>query len=73
MEENAIKVNSRQMTSREGIFAAGEAAGSPRHLVSAAGEGARAGMAVSEYLAREKLKRGETFAGAIHGKYADEY
>lgn len=73
LEGNAIEVNSQHMTSREGIFAAGEAAGSPRHLVSAAAAGARAGMAASEYLAREKLKRGETFTGAIHGKYADEY
>jgi thioredoxin reductase (NADPH) len=68
-----ITVDSRMMTNWKGIFAAGEAAGSPRHLVSAAGNGAWAGMAISEYLAREKLSRGETFSGAIHGKYADEY
>ncbi len=30
-------------------------------------------MAVSEYLALEKIKKGETFEGARNGKYADEY
>lgn len=67
------KVDSQRMTGRQGISAAGEIAGSPRHLISAAGDGARVGMAVSEYLPREKLRRGESFSGAIHGKYADEY
>jgi thioredoxin reductase (NADPH) len=73
LEGGFIKVDSQGMTGRQGIFAAGEAAGSSRHLISSAGDGARVGMAVSEYLAREKLRRGESFSGAIHGKYADEY
>lgn len=30
-------------------------------------------MAVSEYLALEKIKKGEAFEGARNGKYADEY
>ena len=61
------------MTSKSGIFACGEITGSERHLITAASEGASVGMAVSEYLALEKVKRGETFEGAKNGKYADEY
>jgi len=61
------------MTSKTGIFACGEITGCDRHLVSSASEGASAGMAVSEYLALEKVKRGEMFEGAKNGKYADEY
>jgi len=30
-------------------------------------------MAASEYLALEKVKKGEMFKGAKNGKYADEY
>ncbi len=30
-------------------------------------------MAVIEYLALEKVKKGEMFEGARNGKYADEY
>jgi hypothetical protein len=30
-------------------------------------------MAASEYLALEKLRRGEMFEGSINGKYANEY
>lgn len=70
---NFIKVNGRMMTSKPGIFACGEIAGSDHHLISAAASGASAGMAASEYLALEKVRRGEMFDGAINGKYADEY
>jgi thioredoxin reductase (NADPH) len=68
-----IVINKKMMTSRPGIFACGEITGGERHLITAASEGASAGMAVSEYLALEKVKRGETFEGAKNGKYADEY
>lgn len=68
-----VKVNEQMMTNKVGIFACGEIAGSNRHLISAASEGASAGMAASEYLALEKVKRGEMFRGAKNGKYASEY
>ena len=68
-----IIINKKMMTSKSGIFACGEITGSERHLITAASEGASAGMAVSEYLALERVKRGETFEGARNGKYADEY
>ena len=68
-----IVINKKMMTSRPGIFACGEITGGERHLITAASEGASAGMAVSEYLALEKVKSGETFEGAKNGKYADEY
>ena len=68
-----VIVNKKMMTSKSGIFACGEIAGSERHLITAASEGAFAGMAVSEYLALERVKRGEMFEGAKNGKYADEY
>lgn len=68
-----VQVDPRMMTSKEGIFACGEITESPRHLISAAASGASAGMSASEYLAMEKVKAGEMFQGAIHGKYADEY
>jgi len=68
-----VIINKKMMTSRPGIFACGEITGGERHLITAASEGASAGMAVSEYLALEKVKRGETFEGAKNGKYADEY
>lgn len=42
-------------------------------IIGAASEGASAGMAVTEYLALEKTKKGETLEGARNGKYADEY
>jgi len=73
MEGAFVKINSKMMTSKSGIFACGEITGSERHLITAASEGASAGMAASEYLALEKVKRGETFEGAKNGKYADEY
>ncbi len=68
-----IIINKKMMTSKPGIFACGEITGGERHLITAASEGASAGMAASEYLALEKVKRGETFEGAKNGKYADEY
>jgi thioredoxin reductase (NADPH) len=68
-----IVINKKMMTSRPGIFACGEITGGERHLITAASEGASAGMAASEYLALEKVKSGETFEGAKNGKYADEY
>jgi len=68
-----VIINKKMMTSKPGIFACGEITGCDRHLISSASEGASAGMAVSEYLALEKVKRGEMFEGAKNGKYADEY
>jgi thioredoxin reductase (NADPH) len=68
-----VKVDSQMMTSRPGIFACGEITGCDRHLISSASQGAQAGMAVSEYLALEEVKRGEMFEGSKNGKYADEY
>jgi thioredoxin reductase (NADPH) len=68
-----VIINKKMMTNKPGIFACGEITGSERHLITAASEGASAGMAVSEYLALEKVKRGEMFEGAKNGKYADEY
>lgn len=68
-----VTVNPKMMTSRVGIFACGEITGGKRHLITAAAEGASAGMNVSEYLALEMLKRNDTFKGAKNGKYADEY
>jgi len=70
---NFIKINEQMMTNKEGIFACGEITGCHRHIINAAAEGASAGMAVSEFLALEKVKRGEMFEGSINGKYADEY
>jgi thioredoxin reductase (NADPH) len=68
-----IKINEQMMTNKEGIFACGEITGCHRHIINAVAEGASAGMAVSEFLALEKVKRGEMFEGSINGKYADEY
>ena len=68
-----VKVDDQMRTSRKGIFACGDIIPGPRHLINAAAEGALAGMAVSEYLALEMVKRGEMFIGAKNGKYADEY
>jgi thioredoxin reductase (NADPH) len=73
MEGAFVKIDGKMMTSRAGIFACGEITGSERHLITAASEGASAGMAASEHLALEKVKRGEMFEGAKNGKYADEY
>jgi thioredoxin reductase (NADPH) len=73
MTGNFVKINSQMMTSKTGVFACGEITGGERHLITAANQGASAGMAVSEYLAQEKVKNGEMFEGAKNGKYADEY
>ena len=68
-----VKINDQMMTSRSGVFACGEITGSERHVITAASEGSSAGMTGSEYLALEKVKKGEMFEGAKNGKYADEY
>jgi len=73
MTGSFVKINDQMMVSRPGIFACGEITGGERHLITAATQGASAGMAVSEYLALEKVKKGEMFEGAKNGKYADEY
>jgi len=73
MAGDFIKTNANMMTGKPGVFACGEITGCDRHLVSAAAQGAAAGMAASEYLALEKIKRGEMFEGTKNGKYADEY
>jgi thioredoxin reductase (NADPH) len=73
MKENYVIINENKMTSKPGVFACGEITGGDRHLISSANGGASAGMAASEYLALEKVKRGEIFEGAKNGKYADEY
>jgi len=73
MTGNFVKVDEQMRTSRKGIFACGEIIPGHRHLINAAAEGASAGMAVSEYIALEMVKRGEMFNGAKNGKYADEY
>jgi thioredoxin reductase (NADPH) len=68
-----VTVDRRMMTNKPGVFACGEITGCERHLITAASEGASAGMAVSEYLALEHVKKGKLFEGAKNGKYADEY
>jgi len=73
MAGDFIRVDGRMMTSKEGVLACGEVAGCDRHIVSSAAHGAAAGMAASEYLALEKVRKGELFEGAKNGKYADEY
>ena len=73
MNGSFVKINDQMMTSSPGVFACGEITGSERHLITAASEGSSAGMAVSEYLALEKVKNREMFEGAKNGKYADEY
>jgi thioredoxin reductase (NADPH) len=73
MAGNVVAVDNHMMTNKPGVFACGEITGSERHLITAASEGAATGMAVSEYLALEHVKKGELFEGAKNGKYADEY
>ncbi|MFP3974814.1 MAG: NAD(P)/FAD-dependent oxidoreductase [Dehalococcoidia bacterium] len=73
MQGPIVKVDGQMMTSKPGVFACGEITGIHNHLINAAADGASAGMAASEYLALEKVKRGETFEGAKNGKYVDEY
>ena len=68
-----VTIDERMMTSKSGIFACGEITNCERHLISSANQGASAGMAVSEYLALEKVKRGKMFEGAKNGRYADGY
>jgi thioredoxin reductase (NADPH) len=73
MKKAFVKIDAKMMTSKQGIFACGEITGCDRHIISSAADGARAGMAVSEYLALEMVKRGKMFEGSKNGKYADEY
>jgi thioredoxin reductase (NADPH) len=73
MEGKFMKVDSQMRTNKEGIFACGEITPGDRHLITSASEGASAGMAASEYLALEMVKKGEIFEGARNGKYADEF
>jgi len=73
MAANFVKVNTQMMTKKPGVFACGEITGCDRHLITSASNGAAAGMAASEYLALEKVKKGEMFEGTKNGKYADEY
>lgn len=73
MAGNFVKVDGKMMTSKSGVFACGEITGGDRHLITSASQGATAGMAVSEYLALQKVEKGDMFEGAINGKYADEY
>ncbi len=73
MVESFVKVGGQMMTNKPAVFACGEITGCDRHLITSASQGASAGMAASEYLALEKVKRGEMFEGAKNGKYADEY
>jgi thioredoxin reductase (NADPH) len=73
MAGDFVTIDKRMMTNKPGVFACGEITGCERHLITAASEGASAGMAVSEYLALEHVKKGELFEGAKNGKYADEY
>jgi len=61
------------MTTKLGIFACGETTGCRQNLITAASEGASAGMVANEYLAPEMVKRGEMFEAAKNGKYASEY
>jgi thioredoxin reductase (NADPH) len=73
MAGDFVTVDKHMMTSTPGVFACGEITGGERHLITAASEGASCGMAVSEYVALEHVKKGELFDGAKNGKYADEY
>jgi len=73
MTGSFVKINGQLMVSRPGIFACGDIIGGEQHVITAASQGASAGMAVSEYLALEQVERGEMFEGAKNGKYADEY
>ena len=73
MDGKFIKVDSQMRTTKKGVFACGEITPGHRHLITSASQGASAGMAASEYLALEKVKKGEMFEGAKNGKYADEF
>jgi len=73
MEGKFVKVDSQMRTNDQGIFACGEITPGHRHLITSASEGASAGMAASEYLALQMVKKGEMFEGAKNGKYASEF
>ncbi len=73
MEGKFVKVDSQMRTNNEGIFACGEITPGHRHLITSASEGASTGMAASEYLALQMVKKCEMFEGAKNGKYASEY
>jgi thioredoxin reductase (NADPH) len=73
MEGKFVKADNQMRTSNEGIFACGEITPGHRHLITSASQGASAGMAASEYLALQMVKKGEMFEGAKNGKYASEY
>ena len=73
MRGNFVSTNANMMTGKPGVFACGEITGCDRHLISSAAQGTAAGMAASEYLALEMVKKGEMFEGTKNGKYADEY
>ena len=73
MEGKFVKVDSQMRTNNEGMFACGEITPGHRHLITSASEGASTGMAASEYLALQMVKKGEMFEGAKNGKYASEY
>jgi len=73
MQGKFVKVDGQMRTNHQGIFACGEITPGHRHLITSASEGASAGMAASEYLALQMVKKGEFFEGAKNGKYASEY
>lgn len=73
MEKEFVKIDNQMRTSKDGIFACGEITPGHRHLITSASEGASAGMAASEYLALQTVKKGESFEGAKNGRYASEY
>ena len=73
MEGKFVKVDSQMRTNNEGMFACGEITPGHRHLITSASEGASTGMAASECLALQMVKKGEMFEGAKNGKYASEY
>ena len=73
MEGKFVKVDGQMGTGSPGVFACGEILFGHRHLITSASQGASAGMAASEYLALEKVRKGEMFEGAKNGKYANEY
>jgi thioredoxin reductase (NADPH) len=73
MINNFVRIDQHMKTSKPGVFACGEITGCDRHLISVAAQGAATGMAASEYLALEMVRKGDMFGGAKNGKYADEY
>ena len=56
------------MTNKPRVFAYGEIT-----IVTAASEGVSTEMAVSEYLALEKIRKGEIFEGDRNRKYIDAH